>query len=148
MLWRYAQHLFHSLGQLRLANGDVDAALAYADECLSSAESTASAKNIVKARRLRAQALLAHGDVSLAEDELESAMVTARQLGNPPQLWKTLVALGDARLAHGQPAEARDTYREAIQIVNNVVGQLTDERLRQTLLSSAQVQHLVTRANG
>ena len=101
MLWRYAQHLFHSLGQLRLANGDVDAALAYADECLSSAESTASAKNIVKARRLRAQALLAHGDVSLAEDELESAMVTARQLGNPPQLWKTLVALGDARLAHG-----------------------------------------------
>ena len=35
MLWRYGQHLFRSYGSLRLAQGDLDAALAYADKCLA-----------------------------------------------------------------------------------------------------------------
>ena len=37
-LWRYAQHLFHSYGELWLIRGDADRALAYADECLALAE--------------------------------------------------------------------------------------------------------------
>ncbi len=40
MLWRYAQHLFHSCAELWLARGETAAALAYADECLAKAETT------------------------------------------------------------------------------------------------------------
>jgi hypothetical protein len=81
MLWRYAQHLFHSAGELCLAQGDVAAARAYADECLRSAETSESVKNIVKARRLRGVTRRAQGDVPMAEDELTRAIETARQLG-------------------------------------------------------------------
>src|SRR5437868_6792681 len=37
MLWRYAQHLFHSLGELWLTSGDTVAALACAEDCLHGA---------------------------------------------------------------------------------------------------------------
>jgi tetratricopeptide (TPR) repeat protein len=148
MLWRYAQHLFHSVGVLCLARGDVEAALAYADECLSSAETSGSVKNIVKARRLRGQALLAQGEFPLADVELATALAITRQLGNPPQLWTTLSVVGDLRAVQGRAVEAREAYREAVQIVDEVAARLPDDRLRQALLSSAQVEHMVKRADG
>jgi tetratricopeptide (TPR) repeat protein len=143
MLWRYGQHLFHSLGEFCLAHRNFDAALGYADECLRSAEMSGSVKNIVKSRRLRGQALLAQGELAAADAELRSAIETARGLGNPPQLWNTLVAVGDLRLADGHPEEARHAYSEAVHVISGVAAQLADERLRQTLLSSAKVQAVV-----
>ena len=148
MLWRYAQHLFHSVGELSLARGNVGAALAYAGECLSSAEGTNSVKNIVKARRLRGQGLLAQRELAAAEAELTSTADTARQLGNPPQLWKTLAAVGDLRLVQGRLADARGVYGEAVQIVSGVAANLPDERLRHTLLNSGEVQQIMERAHG
>jgi hypothetical protein len=59
MLWRYGQHLFHSYGSLWLERGDLAAALACADECLSGATPTDSPKNIVEAHQLRGQVFLA-----------------------------------------------------------------------------------------
>jgi hypothetical protein len=115
MLWRYAQHLFHFMGELCLARGDVEAAVAYADECLSSAETSQRVKNIVKARRLRGQALLVNGDLPMAADELTPAIETARQFGNPPQLWKTLAAVGDLHVVQSRAADAVDAYHEAAQ---------------------------------
>jgi hypothetical protein len=148
MLWRYAQHLFHSVGELCLTRGNVDAALAYADECLSLAVTTGSVKNIVKAMRLRGQARLAQSELSLAAAELEPALDTARQLRNPPQLWKTLMAVGDLRRGQGRPADARDAYRAALAVIEGVAAGLPDARLRQTLLSSGEVQQVVERARG
>ena len=110
MLWRYAQHLFHSVGELCLARGGADAALAYAGECLSGAEVSGSLKNIVKARRLRGQALVAQGELAAAD--------------------------ADPR-GRSRPADGRDAYREAVQIVSDVAARLPDERLRHTLLSSS-----------
>jgi tetratricopeptide (TPR) repeat protein len=133
MLWRYAQHLLHSVGELHLVLGNVGAAHAYADECLSSAKTTGSVKNIVKARRLRGQALLGEGDLPSADAELTGAIETARQLGNPPQLWKTLMAVGDLRRAQGRPAEAQAVYRDAAHVINEVAAHLPDEALRETL---------------
>ncbi len=101
MLWRYSQHLFHSYGELWLARGDYDKALAYADECLALAESSHSKKNVVKGRRLRGQVFLAQGKLAEAEKELATALEIAQQIGNPPQLWKTHAALGDLRKAQG-----------------------------------------------
>ena len=145
MIWRYAQHLFHSYGELCLARGDSGRALAYADECLALAEPSESKKNVVKARRLRGQSFLMHGRVDEAEQEIERALEVARQIGNPPQLWKTYVALGDLQLAQGRAADADQTYRDALQIIDAVAADLTDTALRQTFLTSSHVlriQHL------
>jgi tetratricopeptide (TPR) repeat protein/transcriptional regulator with XRE-family HTH domain len=142
MLWRYAQHLFHSYGELWLARGEHDTALAYADECLEVAAASASTKNIVKARRLRAQVFLAQGKRVEAEQEIAEALEMARQIGNPPQLWKTYVTLGDLRLAQGRPQDARQSYHAALAIIDGVAAALTDAALRETFLTSAHVQHI------
>jgi class 3 adenylate cyclase/tetratricopeptide (TPR) repeat protein len=140
MLWRYAQHLFHSYGELWLARGDPARALAYADDCLRLAEPTESKKNVVKARRLRGQALLTQGKPAAAASEVATALRVAREVGNPPQLWKTLAALGELRRAQGRAGEAREAYGEALGVIERVAAGLTDEALRATFLASPRVQ--------
>jgi len=140
MLWRYSQHLFHSYGELWLARGDCDKALAYADECLALAEQSDSRKNIVKGRRLRGQVLLAQGKLPEAERELATVLEIAQQIGNPPQLWKTHAALGDLRQAQGRGNDARQAYRDALAVIEGVAAGLSDESLRETFLSSDHVQ--------
>jgi tetratricopeptide (TPR) repeat protein len=142
MLWRYAQHMFHSYGDLWLARGDAARALSYADECLHLAEQTESRKNIVKGRRLRGQALVALGQLGEAEQELGRALALAQAVRNPPQLWKTHLALGELRAAQGRPDEARASYRAALEIVEGVAAGLTDALLRETFQTSAHVRHV------
>ncbi len=140
MLWRYSQHLFHSYGELWLARGDTDKALAYADECLALAIQSDSRKNIVKGRRLRGEALLAQGRLADVEQELATALGVTQQVGNPPQLWKTYAALARLRLALGQTDEARDAYRKALAVIEGVAAGLQDEKLATILLDSQQTQ--------
>jgi tetratricopeptide (TPR) repeat protein len=140
MLWRYSQHFFYSYGELWLARGDPARALAYADDCVRLAESTDSKKNVVKARRLRGQALLAQGRLSEAEDEIEQALAVARPLGNPPQLWKTLASRGNLRRAQDRPDEARLAYHEALGVIDRVASGLTNDQLRVTFLSASPIQ--------
>ena len=142
MLWRYAQHLFHSHGELWLVRGDRDRALSYADACLQLAEASESRKNIVKARRLRGQVFLARGALAEAEAEFDRALDTARQIGNPPQLWKTLAAIGELRQAQGRLTDCRQAYHEAMTIIDSVAAGLHDTSLRDTFLASAHVQHI------
>jgi len=142
MLWRLAQHLAHSYGELWLARGDTARALACADDCLQRAASSDSKKNVVKARRLRGQVFLARGELGAAEAEIEAALAVARPLGNPPQLWKTLAALGDVRQAEAHPAAAKEAYAEALAVVGEVADGLDDEGLRATLLRSAHVESI------
>jgi tetratricopeptide (TPR) repeat protein len=140
MLWRYSQHLFHSYGELWLARGDYDKALAYADECLALAEQSDSRKNIVKGRRLRGQVFLAQGKLPEAEKELATALEVAQRVGNPPQLWKIHAALGDLRQAQGRLDDACQAYRDALAVIDGMAAGLSDESLGETFLSSDHVQ--------
>jgi tetratricopeptide (TPR) repeat protein/DNA-binding XRE family transcriptional regulator len=142
MLWRYAQHLFHSYGELWLARGNPDQALVYADECLALAEPTNSRKYVAKGRRLRGQALLAQDRLAEAEQELDTALRIAQQVGNPCQLWSTYAARGDLRRAQGRAQDARTAYHAALAIIDSVAASLTDASLRETFLTSAHVQHI------
>ena len=146
MLWRYSQHLFHSYGELWLARGDHDKALAYADECLQLAEGSDSKKNIVKGRRLRGQTFLTQGKLSEADKELATALEVAKEIGNPPQLWKTHAALGDLRQAQGRADNARQAHQDALAVIEGVAASLTDESLRETFLTSEHVQEIRTKA--
>jgi class 3 adenylate cyclase/tetratricopeptide (TPR) repeat protein len=140
MAWRSSQHLFHSYGELWLARGDLERASAYADECLDVALFNSSAKNVVKARRLRAQILLACRRTKEAEEELTAAVATAGEVGNPPQLWKTHAAIGELRFAQGRPEEARRAYGEAFSVIERVAASLRDDQLRVTFLDSEDVE--------
>ncbi len=142
MLWRYAQHLFHSYGELWLARGNYEKALAYAGDCLDLAEGSESRKNIVKARRLRGQVFLSQGKLAEAEQEFTATLALAQEVGNPPQLWKTWAALGDLRRAQSGAEQAGAAHREALTVIEHVAGGLTDEQLRQTFLESRQVQRI------
>jgi class 3 adenylate cyclase/tetratricopeptide (TPR) repeat protein len=138
--WRYSQHLFHSYGELWLARGDLERAMAYADECVEVAEHNSSAKNVIKGRRLRGQVLMAQGRLDEAEQELSAALEVAVEVGNPQQLWKTHAAIGDLRRAEGKTKDAHRAYGEALSIIDAVAAGLTDAQLRETFLGSKHVQ--------
>ncbi len=140
LLWRYAQHCCHSYGEWWLQRGDHGTARAYADECLERAEASDSKKNIVKARRLRAQVALADGALPTADEEIAHALRVARAIRNPPQLWQTHAVVGALRHRQGRPEEARSAYRDALAEIERVAAGLHDERLRTTFLHSSFVQ--------
>jgi tetratricopeptide (TPR) repeat protein len=145
--WRYSQRLFHSYGELWLNRGDPVRALAYAEECLELAQHNRSTKNLIKGRRLRAQALMVLGRLREAKQELCTALEGALELGNPPQLWKTHAAIGDLRRAQGRSEDARQAYREAFTVIDKVAASLTNQKLRKTFLASGHVQNIIRAAS-
>jgi tetratricopeptide (TPR) repeat protein len=146
MLWRYSQHMLHSYGELWLARGDHAKAIAYADECLELAERSDSPKNVVKGRRLRGQALMTQGKLDEASIELEASVNVARDIGNVGQLWRSLAALGDLRVVQAREGDARDIYRDAMDVIDRIAGGLTEDRLRNTFLSSEAVASIRAQA--
>ena len=145
-LWRYAQHLFHSYGELWLVRGDAGRALQYADECLALAEPANHWKNVAKGRRLRGEAFLAQAMLPNADQELSRALAAADKIGNPPQLWKTLAAIGDVRLTQGREDEASQSFTRALDVIDAVAHGLDDAAIHDTFLHSAHVQSIRRRA--
>jgi tetratricopeptide (TPR) repeat protein len=146
MLWRYKQRMFHSYGELWLARGDLNKALAYADECLALAEQSKSQKNIVKGRRLKGQVFQAQGKLAEAGRELSIALEVAERISNPTQLWKTYATLGDLRQAQGRPDDARRGYGDAVSVIEEVASGLKDKSLRDTFMGSHVIQEIVQKA--
>jgi class 3 adenylate cyclase/tetratricopeptide (TPR) repeat protein len=145
MKWRYAQHLYHSLGELWLAKGDAAQALEFADECLKLAKPTMSRKNLVKGWRLKGQALLAQGQGEQAAAALSQALTVAQEIGNPPQLWKTYRALGELYERQADLERAKAAYRSALEVIEGVAARLQNQELRRTFLDTRPVQELRAR---
>ena len=142
MKWRYAEHLWHGLGELWLARGDSEMALIYAESCCSGAERTASRKNLVKGWRLRGQSLLAQGRVEEAGEALRHGLEISRDLGNPPQLWRTHQALGALHEERGEPARAHAAYRAALDVIQGVAAGLQDSERRRIFLVAQPVRRV------
>jgi tetratricopeptide (TPR) repeat protein len=140
MKWRYAQHLYHSLGELWLTKGDAAQALGFAEECLKLAEPTMSRKNLVKGWRLKGQALLAQGQGEQAQEALSRALTIAREIGNPPQLWKTYQALGALYESQADLERTQAAYQSAMDIIDGVAERLQDQELQRTFLAARPVQ--------
>jgi tetratricopeptide (TPR) repeat protein len=142
MKWRYAQHLYHSLGELWLTKGDASQALGFAEECLKLAEPSMSRKNLVKGWRLKGQALLAQGQGEPAQEALSRALTLAREIGNPPQLWKTYQAQGALYESQADLERARVAYQSAMDVINEVAERLQEQELRRTFLAARPVQEI------
>ncbi|MEG4578097.1 tetratricopeptide repeat protein [Microcoleus sp. MON1_C5] len=139
MKWRYLQRCCHSLGELRLVQGDAESALSLAQECLQLAEPTKSRKNIVKGWRLMGQAFLAQGQIERSQEFLEKAIALAEELGNPPQLWTTYTAMGDLHSQCGQTEKAVTAYRQALQVIEETAFRLQSKQIKQTFLTAEPV---------
>ncbi len=145
--WVYSQHFFHSYGEFWLGRGDLDKALALAEECIRLAESTNRPKNVVKGRRLHGQVFAARGRLEEAQTDMETALELAQGVGNPPQLWKTRDALGELRLLQGRDGDSREEFHAAMNVIENVAKGLDDASLRETFLSSPHVEGIRRRAS-
>ena len=141
-LWIYGQHLLHSYGVLCLGGGDLERAFAFGDECARRAEDTGRRKNLVKGLRLRGQALLAQGKHDDAERDLVRALEVATEIGNPRQLRETYAALGDLRSAQGRAPEACEHWSAALRVLDETAAGLTEQAMRDTLMTSAAAQRL------
>ena len=130
------------MGELWLALGDPERAGDLADQTLGRAQATRALRNVIKARRLKGQALLALGEAGLAESELAEGLDAARRDGNPVQLWKTLEALGRVQAAQERHGDAATSLGEAVAIVERIAAGLSNVALRATLLGSSQVASL------
>src|SRR5262249_37986036 len=140
MKWRYAQHLYHSLGELWLTKGYAAQALGFAEECLKLAEPSMSRKNLVKGWRLKGQALLAQGQGEQAQEALSRALTPAREIGKPPQLWKTYQALGALYESQTDLGRARTAYQSAMDVIAGVAERLQDQELQRIFLAARPVQ--------
>ena len=148
MLWRYSQHLFHSYGELWLARGDLNKAMANANECLTLAEQSDSRKNIVKGLRLKGQVFLSQKMLKEAELELSSASKIALEVGNPTQLWKTYATIGDLMKAWERPIEAYRSYEKALAVIAEVAAELENMTRRDVFTGSQHVEAIRQKAEG
>jgi tetratricopeptide (TPR) repeat protein len=93
MRFRYSIRLSASLGELALAQGDLEQARRHAERCLELAGRTNARKNLVKGWRLAGEVATTAGRWDEAEQALREALVIAEAIGNPTQLWRTYGAI-------------------------------------------------------
>jgi tetratricopeptide (TPR) repeat protein len=146
MRFRYSNRLWASMGELALAQGDLDAARAGAQQCLELATQTTARKNLVKGWRLSGAIAVAARRWNEAHQALNEALVIAKTIGNPTQLWQTYAALGHYHAQRGEKDAARTAYKSARAVIEGILAGLSTPRLRGSLESLAVVRELTRRA--
>jgi class 3 adenylate cyclase/tetratricopeptide (TPR) repeat protein len=140
MRWRYSMHLFASLGELTLAQGDLVRARTAADECLERATRTRSRKYIVKGWRLRGEVALVRRHWDDAEHALRQALTVAQSIASPTQLWKTHVTLARLDAGRQRPDQARQEWQAARTVIDRLRDNLRDPGLRASFASSPTIR--------
>jgi tetratricopeptide (TPR) repeat protein len=145
---RWKPRCLIGLGELWLGLGEVETAQAYLAQLDASetADRFPFTKHQVRAARLRAALLSAQGRAEAAKQTLEEALGRAHRLGNPPELWKVQLALGDLLAEMGEAERASSCHREACDVVESVVGSLSDPTLKSGFLSAPPIRKVLSRA--
>jgi class 3 adenylate cyclase len=107
MKWRYTLHLYVSLGEYWLAQGDRGRAADYAERSLTLARPTRSLKYIARAQRLLGDVARTERRWMDAERALGESIHIARAINHPNQAWQTELALARLRAATGRSDDAR-----------------------------------------
>ncbi len=104
-------------------------------------------------RHWRVPALLLDADAAAALDDGQAAtsiymeaIEEATRAGLLPSLWRALAGLAEVQRARGQHDDAAGTARQARDIIERLVGTVSDERLRATFQQSAKVQQVMSLA--
>ena len=146
MRFRYSNRLWASMGELALAQGDLDAARARAQQCLELATRPPRARTWSRAGASPARIAVAARRWDEAHQALNEALVIAKTIGNPTQLWQTYAALGHYHAQRGEKDAARTAYKSARAVIEGILAGLSTPRLRGSLESLAVVRDLTSRA--
>jgi tetratricopeptide (TPR) repeat protein len=122
--------------EIFLYKGNTDEAMKCAQKAFSIAKETRNPRGMIRANRHMGEIYIKNMEFSKAETKLNLAISDAKELGNPYQLWKTHYDLGKLKEAQGMNREAKEQYREALEVIENIGSNLTDEKIRKIFLNS------------
>jgi tetratricopeptide (TPR) repeat protein len=145
MRWRYHTRLLILKGRLALAEANAPGALAAADEALAITQGRQAPKNLARAYRLRGEALLASSQMNEARAALHQALEVGLQLKCPALIWPCQLNLARLEEANDHPETAQRHYAAAAAVIDQVVANLNEPKLRQTFLAAPPIQ--LIRAN-
>jgi transcriptional regulator with AAA-type ATPase domain/tetratricopeptide (TPR) repeat protein len=131
MRYRYSIRMFAGMGEVAVAEGDLNTAHEHSAACLDLATRSASRKNLVKGWRLAGEIARTERNWDAAQGHLRTSRDLAVSLGNPVQLWKSELALGRCLQDAGRVDDARQAFQRAFTVMQRVRERLRDERLRQ-----------------
>ena len=139
---RYVNRYQLVRSELSLASGDLEAAGHFADAAAELANEKGMRKNLVRSWLLSGRTLLARGHPQQAAELLRRAVAVADEMEHGSLRWQGRLWLGGALTALRQSAAAADVYRQALDRVTAIAGELDDERLRAAFLTSHLVQEV------
>ena len=141
--WRYAMHLYASLGAYWLSDGDLSQAQDFVNECQTLALDTQSQKYVAQAGRLQSSLLLGQGQHDAAEQYLLDAIKIADTIGNVTQSWKAYVALGQLYMHNNQVKPAQRAYEKAYAVVVRIERHCQEPRLSASLEQASFRQQII-----
>lgn len=142
--WRYNTRLQAAQSEYWLAQGDAARAAEYASRLMEMATQHKIRKYIAVAHKLAAGIAVARGDFELGREELGKGLDV---LHNYPCLvveWKVYADLGRLLTREGRNGEASDAFGSAAAIVRTIAANVTDEKLRETFLTSPAVRDVLS----
>lgn len=146
MRWRTSNRLTLCQGELVLARGDGTRSLKLAEEALTQATSTQSAKHAHQAHDLAGRALAALGRHEEAIQRLEQAVTAAGEIGYRAGQWRSLAHLGNALSRQGRSRAASEHFAEAGRVVDAIAMNLRNAELRADFLAAPVVAAVLARA--
>lgn len=146
MRWRYLTRMIVIKGRLALVEGDIQSALAAADEALVIARDTQARKNIVRSCRLRGEALLAMNEIDRSRAALCHALSIGETLKSPSLIRPCYTALAQLEESAGNLESAQAHYFEASKVLIQVANRLTDPALYQPFLTAPHIQNIISKA--
>jgi serine/threonine protein kinase/pimeloyl-ACP methyl ester carboxylesterase/tetratricopeptide (TPR) repeat protein len=143
MQWRHNLRLQAAQAEYWLAQGDADRSEEYARELLRVATQHDCRKHMANAHKLLGEIAIHRGYPEEAERELTSAVTLLEKYPAVLLAWKTYAALGRLRRERGEVELARENFAGAAQIINQIAGNVADQGLRNTFLSSKAVSEVL-----
>ncbi len=141
--WRYNIRLQAGKSEYYLAQGDLEQAEEYAQRLLDTATQYEAHKYIATAHKHFAEIAVKRGDINRGEAQLNVALDQLRGYPAPLVAWKTHAALGRLRADLGDSQSARSAFSQATTMINQIAGNVHDEKLRVTFLNSRAVREVL-----
>jgi predicted ATPase/predicted Ser/Thr protein kinase len=144
--WRYNIRLQAGACEHHLAGGDLVKAEEHAERLLETAAHYGARKYIAVAHKLLSEIAVARNDFQTAEAELDAALGEIETHPVPIVAWKVYAAVGRLRARTGDEGEARRAFARAADIVQEIAGNVREERLRSVFLNAAPVREVLENA--
>jgi hypothetical protein len=129
-----------------LGRGDPGKAGEYALGLRETALRYEAHKYVALAHSLLGQIAIVEGKPAEAEKQFATALEELGRHPAPLVAWKIYATLGRLRLQLSDPSSGREAFARALEIVNSMAANVSDENLRTTLMDSTAVREILAGA--